>query len=245
MATNRGTPGWYDDPYGDDQLRWFDGESWTVRTAPGGLDAAPPAVTEAVTPLPDFGRDVATDRQPSGDIVLTATPQGPTNSSNEREVLPDGAVIAESWRRLVANLVDNVAVNAITFAVMLPFAGELPYPLGRPSGVALLLSVVVFILVSAVYRVGFLTWKQATPGKSMLGMVVRRVGDPGLSLTDALKRQILDAVGSAITLVDLNLVYITLVDGIWLLFNTKRQTLHDKMAGTVVVLTDDMARGLR
>jgi uncharacterized RDD family membrane protein YckC len=239
----RGTPGWYDDPHTDNQLRWFDGDNWTVRTAPGGLDAAPVDVTEAVPALPDLGVGASSDRtNPSSEATLTVTPpQTPPELSNGREVLPDGAVIAETWRRVIAYGVDNIVINAVTFFALLPVSGELPYPLGHPRGSTLVVSVVVNIVVSAVYKVGFLTWKQATPGKTMLGMVVRRVGDPGLSVVDALKRQILEAVGTAATLVDGNLLYISLVDGIWLLFNPKRQTLHDKMAGTVVVLTSEMA----
>ncbi len=102
--------------------------------------------------------------------------------------------------------------------------------------------------IGLVYEVGFLAWKQATLGKMALGTVVRRLADPQLTLGDVLKRQILRVVGSLLAIVSTGGSYISLIDPAWLLWDPKRQTLHDKIAGTVVVIKSTTAlapRGLR
>jgi uncharacterized RDD family membrane protein YckC len=154
-------------------------------------------------------------------------------------VLPDGAVLAEWWRRLVARLVDGLIIVVVVAIAWIPWYGDLLAQLdamnGDPTatlGIMALLSGVI----SLVYDVGLLAWKQATLGKMLLGIVVRRATDPRLTVGDAFKRQILTAVGTLISLLSNGGSYLSLIDSAWLLWDPKRQTLHDKIAGTVVVL---------
>lgn len=46
------TAGWYPDPRGSDQLRWWDGTTWTVQLAPRPASAPAPAVPAAAAPIP-------------------------------------------------------------------------------------------------------------------------------------------------------------------------------------------------
>ena len=103
----------------------------------------------------------------------------------------------------------------------------------------------ISIVVSLVYETVFLVTRGATPGKMVMGTVVRRVGAPGrLSVVTALRRQII-AVGTSllglVPLVSLLGSGLSILDPAWLLWDAKRQCLHDKLADTVVVLRNPPA----
>ena len=106
---------------------------------------------------------------------------------------------------------------------------------------------VISVLVSLVYQTVFLTTRGATPGKMVVGTVVRRVGGPGkLTVVDALKRQLIDiatTIGSLVPLLGLFAPVVRFLDPAWLLWDPKRQCLHDKVADTVVVLATRTADG--
>jgi uncharacterized RDD family membrane protein YckC len=100
--------------------------------------------------------------------------------------------------------------------------------------------IAVSLVVQVVYQVVFLTRRGATPGKMIVGIAVRRRDRPGLpDLATVLKRVALgvvvsllgflpaaSAVGSLVSILDL----------LWPLWDDKRQALHDKIAGTNVVV---------
>ncbi len=88
-----------------------------------------------------------------------------------------------------------------------------------------------------VYETFFLVRTGATPGKMAAGVRVRRRGDPGsLTVVDALKRQALWALCNLGSLVLGPLSFVPVIDGIWPLWDGRRQALHDKIADTNVVL---------
>ena len=98
----------------------------------------------------------------------------------------------------------------------------------------------ISIVVSLVYETVFLTTRGATPGKMVVGTVVRRVEGPGkLGVVTALKRQVITVVTSLIGLVPRAVAVrsgLSILDPAWLLWDPKRQALHDKVADTVVML---------
>ena len=258
MSLTPGAPGWYVDPHNPTVLRWFDGAAWTAHTSPRtqpalrqpGVSPAGPATTSYAAGQPSlppgftgYPRMV----QPYGN----GWPQQGSLYPPGVKVLPDGAVLAEWWRRLVAGLIDGVVVLVLVGVAWIPWYGDLLAQLGSPYAdptATLGIMALVSGAISLVYDVGLLAWKQATLGKMLLGTVVRRAADPRLTLGDALKRQILPAVGSLILLLSSGGSYLSLVDSAWLLWDPKRQTLHDKIAGTVVVLKSTTLlapRGLR
>ena len=200
-------------------LRYFDGVVWTSHTTPRrsptadastigratpgvipgragnpGLGAARPAgVADPPGPGPVAGRRGAAHR-------LQPLPAGLVGARDD--VLPDGAVLAEWWRRLVGRILDLIVIAVLTLVVRAPVVGA-----GRLGDVGLLAdgaraaesggpaepdgvrradphevrcrSHWSASLVSLVYQTIFLTTRGATPGKMVVGTVVRRVGHPG------------------------------------------------------------------
>lgn len=95
----------------------------------------------------------------------------------------------------------------------------------------------ISLVISAIYNVGFLAARGATPGKLLVGISVRRVDAPGrLGVGVSFMRMVLPLalkVLSALTcLLD---VVGRAVDLLWPLKDERRQALHDKIAGTQVV----------
>jgi uncharacterized RDD family membrane protein YckC len=96
------------------------------------------------------------------------------------------------------------------------------------------------IAVAIVYNVFFLVRWGATPGKRLAGISVRLRDQPGtLTVSTALRRYgfvaVIDALGNVpgASLLSLPL---WAVDHIFPAFDPQRQALHDKVAGTVVVV---------
>jgi uncharacterized RDD family membrane protein YckC len=184
-----------------------------------------------------------------------------------RDFTPDGERLAGWGRRFSAVLIDRIFLDILWIAFGWHFLSGMTHSyLGyvdhlvqlQRSGVALppseqmgteLISAIwpslmgfllVMLVVDFVYVVGFLKGFQATPGKLMLGMQVRRRDRPGpLSWGTVLMRWMFQAGYLILTLVPvlgfLASVY-WLLDNLWPLWDGKRQALHDKTAGTNVVM---------
>lgn len=95
------------------------------------------------------------------------------------------------------------------------------------------------IVVGVVYETFFLMRSGATPGKKALGITVRRAERPGpLSLVDSLRRQVIQVGCALVGLVPgvgLLGTPVQWLDNLWLLWDPRRQALHDKVADTLVV----------
>jgi uncharacterized RDD family membrane protein YckC len=90
---------------------------------------------------------------------------------------------------------------------------------------AILLSTVgINLLVTVWYNIGFWLASGQTPGKRMLGVRVLRTDGKRLRLGNALRRQIGYWIST-----------IFYLGFLWILFDNKRQGVHDKLAGTIVV----------
>ena len=261
------SPGWYDDPEDPEQLRYFDGIVWTAHTTPRtSPSAASSTIGRAVPPAapahepwsaPGYGQ------QPSQN-PWSAPPMGGSGVAwqSRGDVLPDGAVLAEWWRRLIARIVDWVIVGVITAVLSWTFLQSLVDTFdayvaetvrtsgqGTPPDTAALMDALasaalpislISLAVTVLYETVFLVWKSATPGKLVFGTTVRRVERPGgISLVDALKRQVLTVLANVLAIIPvIGLLgsFLSLIDPAWLLWDPKRQALHDKVADTVVVL---------
>jgi uncharacterized RDD family membrane protein YckC len=273
-------PGWYEDENDPLLLRYFDGVVWTSHTTPRRSPTADASTIGRATPgvIPGRAGNPGAWAQPGRQG--SQTPQGPGQwqgggapptdynpyqqgwVGSRNDVLPDGAVLAEWWRRLVGRILDIIVTTVLTLILAFPWVSTVmsvfsdyaqqvqaagpdgPLPDQTAFGEQLLsaMTPIVFIgvLVSLVYQVVFLTTRGATPGKMVVGTVVRRVGHPGrLTVADALKRQAIDVVTTLLSLVPLLGLFAPVVrflDPAWLLWDPKRQALHDKVADTVVVL---------
>ena len=176
----------------------------------------------------------------------------------------DGAPLAAWWQRLLGRLLDSLLLSGVSTIVALPWLGSLLTQFttyinesvsaadngtAPPSATAFYESVATFLIpyllitlaLSLVYETFFLMRSGATPGKMALGTRVRRVDRPGpLSFVEALRRQVITLGGNAFSLVPvLGLLasVLVVVDEVWLLWDPRRQCLHDKVADTVVIRT--------
>jgi len=133
------------------------------------------------------------------------------------ESLPVEKRYAGFWRRFVAYLLDGIILNIISWILgfILSF---LPYWLGGVIGI-------VFAISSIVYFPGFWVWQGATPGKMMMGVkIVKTDGSP-----IGIGRAILRYVGYIVSAI------IIFIGFFMIAWDSKKQGLHDKIAGTCVV----------
>lgn len=220
--------GWFPDPEPGqaDRLRYWDGQLWTEHTHP-------------VTPG---------YAGPGGRVVKTT---------------PDGAPLAGWWMRVGASVLDFLILTPIMVLAAVPviasqwdsitenirqsaeaFETGAPPPLdpeifsvGSPSWVAL---IVVLGGISVTYTLGFWRWKQATPGKLILGLRIRRREAAGpMPWSTMLIR--FAVVNVLILTGDNQVLYWTvfgflLLNYLWPLWDDKNQALHDKAARTNVVV---------
>lgn len=248
------TPGWYEDPEDALQLRYFDGVVWTRHTTPL---LSPTAETSTIGRAPDVqGVEERARRAQAAHTPSWSAP--PAWGGAPKDALADGAVLAEWWRRLLARVIDWFVTSLLSGLLAIPFlgpvvaafetyfadalAGRTPDQGAFQAALtdAVLPLTLVGLSVGLLYETSFLVWRAATPGKMVLGTVVRPTAGPGaVSLVVALRRQAITVVSSLLGLHALLGVLgtvLSVVDPAWLLWDPKRQALHDKVADTVVVL---------
>jgi len=137
------------------------------------------------------------------------------------------AELAGLWARLAAYLIDVVALAAMSWAIVFSAGGALAPSDAVPLQPALVIAAaLLFLAESAVYFM--VLWKQygQTLGLRMLGIKVIRTNAASLDWTSALLR----FLGYMISWAALSLLFL------WVVFDNRRQGLHDKMAGTYVIV---------
>lgn len=159
------------------------------------------------------------------------------------------ARLAAWWQRLLARIIDAVVVGAVSVLVCLPWL--LPYLRaafrsaersaqsgGRPQIVqldtrqALLVSLVSAVIYFGYDLVQHRFWGQ-TLGKRALRLRVARTDGSVLSWGRAAVRSAIWTLVPAIPTLGL---FFEVLDGLWPLWDKpRRQAIHDKVAGTVVV----------
>lgn len=235
-------PGWHPDPvppaYGQPaQLRYWDGTRWTEHTAP----AQGPAASEQYAAQQVYG---------AAQQVYGAPGQATT---------PDGVPLSGWWWRVLAVIIDVVILSAVMVAIAYPWVSDVASSYGdwldeamsSSSGSVdtrqlqediarpVLIITAINIALGFVYNVGFLMWKQATPGKLVLGLRVRLRETPGpMPLGTVLMRWVGQYAVGILGLLPLagsiGGLY-SIVNYLWPLWDSKKQALHDKVAKTNVV----------
>ncbi|HEX3005385.1 MAG TPA: RDD family protein [Angustibacter sp.] len=221
-------PGWYPDPHVAQQMRWWDGTAWTDDTY------------ERAEPIEDWTRPAT----PAA--AVGARPVATTD---------DGAVLASWWARAAARLIDLFITSALSWLVAFPQARVATASIADQFAAAMraaeagdpapafvydaemlrALAVISFVSlgVTLAYEMAFLLWKAATPGKLALGLRVRRLAaGHKLSADVVLRRWLGFEAASSLPYVGTAYLF---VDVVWPLRDPRRQALHDKLAGTVVV----------
>jgi uncharacterized RDD family membrane protein YckC len=148
---------------------------------------------------------------------------------------PVGTVYAGFWRRFLAVFLDVIIVEVIAIVVTLPIgiAFGVASGISSDSGVAgifsgmgSLVGGLIGMVVGFGYPMYFIGSRGQTPGKMALGVKVQRLdGQTPPGIGTALLREVVGKFLSSF----LCLGYL------WMLWDEKKQTWHDKIAGTVVV----------
>ena len=153
-----------------------------------------------------------------------------------------GYWLLQFLRWYVGLIQDMMQSSANGGAVVMPDTATIA---GKTAGYLwpyLVISIVVLVL----YQVVFLTRKGATPGKMAVGIRVRLRERPGHPTVVVVLRRLIIPVGASVLGFVPILSYITglvpLLDYLWPLWDENRQALHDKLAGTSVVLKDPGGR---
>ncbi len=253
--------GWYEDPSDPDLLRYWDGVMWSNHTTPKKAPrSSQPTIPQAPTGSPAIPQAPAAQPpvQHGGGAWgqgASQFPQAPVNTNWMHAIATtaDGVPLASWGRRLSAWLIDGVILLiliAILTQLLVPDYSRLLEQLGQAienndtdaitssitqaSGTIALVGLVSYLTVT-IYAIAFWTWSGQTPGKMMVGISVRRVDRPGpLDLTTAIKRRLL-AIVQIIPAISGVYGLLALLDGLFPLWDDKRQTLHDKIAVTQVV----------
>jgi uncharacterized RDD family membrane protein YckC len=249
-------PGWYPDPHVPQQMRWWDGQAWTEDTYERTL----PLDSGLSTPKAASGASAGPARRDAGGSPGRGADPASGTSARPRPVAlsttEDGVPLSGWGWRALARVIDGIVVNTVALIVAFPVTSEVlgllrdqftqslqsaqagaaassagftDPRLVRAAGIISL----VELLVSLVYEIGFLLWRQATPGKLLLGLRVRPWA-VGARLTPTVVARRWLASEGASTLPSVGYVYY-MVDVLWPLLDPKRQALHDKFAGTCVV----------
>ena len=179
---------------------------------------------------------------------------GAQNWMHSIKTTADGVPLASWGRRLGAWLIDGVILVILTYigarlfvpgyldtiSAFFDAAGAqneaamnaLMTPLTSEAAKAGLLSWVI----TAIYCIAFWTTTAQTPGKMAVGISVRRADRPGpLDLLTSVRRRLLSIV-QILPVVGGIYFLVFLVDYLWPLWDDKRQSLHDKVAQTQVVM---------
>lgn len=227
--TNAAPPAWYPDPADPSRQRWWDGTAWGPVAQPSVSSRTESSRTES---------------------SRTTQPGGPPPGAKPL-VTPDGAPLADYWPRVVAYLIDGLLLMVVQVVLSVPFYGRLfevfldygeqleldasaadPLWVYRQRGfwTAMLGIMAVGLIVSATYSIVLVKTRNATVGKSAMGLRIRPwQADGPLTWGQATKRW-LSSQGVAVVV-----GFYVYIDLLWPAWDERRQALHDKWPGTVVV----------
>jgi uncharacterized RDD family membrane protein YckC len=169
---------------------------------------------------------------------------------------PDGVPAANPWRRLGARFIDGIVIGIITAIIGFPLISDVADAVRRfaddvqaaanagltqPDTNAFVSDIlptiyklsVLQLVVAAVYVIPLTKLTGSTLGKRAMGIRVRPLNSEGLpSWGQSILRFVGFEVFSAVPSVG---GFYFLVDVLWLLWDQRRQCLHDKIATTAVV----------
>ncbi|MEI6326848.1 MAG: RDD family protein [Candidatus Roizmanbacteria bacterium] len=160
------------------------------------------------------------------------------NPVSSPDSTPHPLVFASFKRRLVAMFVDALVVLIIGYVLRLSLGIEITSKIFSAktleqlmvltnSSTAMYGNIVTVILSFLYFSIFYIYFEGATPGKKLLGMKVVRADGKPLTFATVLVRYLFSFVSSFC----LSLGYI------WAIFDSKKQTWHDKVSNTYVVLS--------
>ena len=225
---------------------------------PGQVPADRAGVPTATTPMPQGS---GWQNQPQApQIPQQQAPQGyyqqaPANAQwmHNIRTTADGIPLAPWGKRFAAWLIDGIILGIASYLLIRAFVPDYLTSIQRAvdaaaaqdqaamtslineiAGEAVKAGLVTWVF-SALYCIAFWTTTAQTPGKMVLGISVRRTDAPGpLDVVTAIRRRLLSAI-QLVPFISGIYFIIFLLDGLWPLWDDKRQALHDKVASTQVV----------
>ncbi len=137
------------------------------------------------------------------------------------------------WQRLAAFVIDSAIVSFVV-RVMFPVMGWDVWNTQRFWLLFPLLagSYLLSALLTVIYHAGFWTWRGQTPGMMLLNIKVLRGNGAPIDFGYALLRYI----GYIVCGLMLGLGFL------WIVFDARKQGIHDKIADTVVVKLPEPVR---
>ena len=227
---------WYPDPSDDRQLRYWDGSAWTAHVAAAPVSARPTGpTTPDGEPLAGWWWRVLAYVI---DTIIIGVVSNIVSIPAQIQMQRDLAPVMERFNRAIEQNPSTPPDFWAYFNDYLDVMQQHALWLVAPT-----------VILTFIYWVIFLRWKGATPGKLMLGMRVRLRDRAGtLPWSSIIARMILQfgvawtvfvlafLTGSvAVFVVSMLVSVIMLLDPLWATWDSKRQTLHDKLAATNVV----------
>jgi uncharacterized RDD family membrane protein YckC len=141
--------------------------------------------------------------------------------------------LAGRWRRLLAAIIDGIVVGAITWIITAPTLGTDAMTNNHHLGDRFAANGIMAVIGILYFGFQHGKWGQSI-GKRALGMRVVRAADGGpIGYGAAFLR-----VGFTYILSTITLGFGALVDVVFILWDRRKQALHDKVAKTVVVNAD-------
>lgn len=252
--------GWYDDPGsppGSGQLRWWDGSTWTAHTRSRVAGSGQPQQGQYGQQQPQYGQQQYGEQGQwgqQGQYAGYSQYTGYATYGTKPTHTPDGVPLGNIGLRLLGKIIDGVLLGLLTVLATLPtwpgmiraterYSAEidrLARSGGTPDIFALyadpeyqrfvVWSAVASLVISVLYTVLLLRFKGATVGKLVTGLRVRRWDDGGqLRWGQCVARWAVESLPQALC------GFWFIIDDLWCVWDSRRQTLHDKAAGTVVV----------
>ena len=178
--------------------------------------------------------------------VATARPLAPPYVPTER-IGPGGLELAPLLPRLAAYLIDIGLVLTVWGLLFLPSRSSparstRAATMRRPSGPFVASAFAAAVLLAGLYAAVALYLRETTVGKHAVGLAVRRVDGSRISFGRALLREVVARqllfVAGGVFLGGLPM----LLDLLFPLWDDKSQSLHDKIAGTIVVRAEGRRR---
>jgi len=193
------------------------GERFPWQLPPAGVKSAP-----AAAPIASGGGE-------QQGIQRTARPRTPRRDIRQAPAAGAFRETAGFGLRLVAVLIDAVVYSALLavivagLATIIAVAGS-----ERPEarGAMLLLALLVVLCLGTLYRVCFIGYCGQTPGKMATRIKVVRTSGADVGFGAAIFREVIGKFISALLL---------FCGYLMVLFDERRQGLHDKIADTIVV----------
>lgn len=235
--------GWYPDPAGSGGQRYWDGGTWS-------------AVTRPVNNMPQGYAAQQGQGTAQSQYSPSQTPQGVAPGQNYGQMPPGQymsaqPVLAGFWWRVLAFILDNLilllpftllqtlvageAVESLTLWltdwILATSGGGVAPPV--PEGVlgALGLYTLLSLAATIAYRTVLVTKMGGTLGQLITGLRVVPEGAP----LDTRPEWGISALRATTSVVFWQIPVLNLVDVLIMLGSTKKQTLHDRIARTIVI----------